>query len=198
MKLTNKKLCDLCEKTAKVEMLQNGKGITEDIFKGVKKVKTSIDGLSKVGKKVVIDAVKLFNEGKLSIEDAIKQAKPYIQQLMFKKGKGFTTADFTEHFGSGLRLPGKERCGKGYMEKNLPVGTSNSVGMGLNLPGATGRGLRLPGKSGGSSITSVHSTISKGRGKPNAWVQHLKAYRAKHPNVSYKDAMKLAKATYKK
>lgn len=203
MKLTDKKLCELCEKTSKVEMLQNGKGITEDIFKGVKKVKTSIAGLSKVGKKVVKDAVRLFNEGKLSIEDAIKQAKPYIQQLMFKKGKGFTTADFTEHFGSGLRLPGKERCGRGMgvMEKNIPAGASNSVGQGLNLPGPSGRGLRLPGVSrGGSSITSVHSSISKGRGKgkANAWVEHLKAYRAKHPNVSYKDAMKLAKETYKK
>jgi len=239
MKLTDKKLCELCEKTAKVEMLQNGKGITEDIFKGVKKVKTSIAGLDKVGKKVVKDAVRLFNEGKLSIEDAIKHAKPYVQQLMFKKGKGFTTADFTEHFGSGLRLPGKERCGglmsmqdlviemgkkklksglekklkkgkgMGHMEKNLPVGTSNSVGMGLNLPGPSGKGLRLPGKSGrgtnlpghstgGSSITSVHSTISKGRGKPNAWVEHLKAYRAMHPNKSYKQCMQDAKATYKK
>lgn len=210
MKLTNKKLCDLCEKTCKVDMLQNGKGITEDIFKGVKKVKTSMTGLDNAGKKVVKDAVKLFNEGKISIEDAIKKVKPYVQQLMFKKGKGFTTADFTEHFGSGLRLPGKERCGKGYMEKNLPVGTSNSVGMGLNLPGPSGKGLnlpgpsgsglRLPGKSGGSSITSVHSTISKGRGKgkPNAWVQHLKAYRAKHPNKSYKQCMQDAKATYKK
>ena len=213
MKLTDKKLCELCEKTAKVNMLQNGKGITEDVFKGVKKVKASISGLDKVGKKVVKDAVKLFNDGKISIEDAIKNSKPYVEQLMFKKGKGFTRANFTEHFGSGLRLPGKERCvgrGMGYMEDNLPIGSSTSMGQGLNLPGLSGKGLNLPGLSGkgtnlpghstygGSSITSVHSSISKGRGKINPWVQHLKAYRAKHPNVSYKDAMKLAKATYKK
>ena len=229
MKLTDKKLCELCEKTAKVNMLQNGKGITEDVFKGVKKVKTSMSGLTKVGKKVVKDAVKLFNDGKLSIEDAIKHAKPYVEQLMFKKGKGFTTADFTEHFGSGLRLPGKERCGgdftsstlsglirniareglkgkgMGVMEKNIPVGSSNSVGgKGMRLPGKRGKGTNLPGHStshiGGSSITSVHSTINKGRGKgkPNAWVQHLKAYRAKYPNKSYKQCMQDAKSTYKK
>jgi hypothetical protein len=119
MKLTNKKLCELCEKTTKVDMLQNGKGITEDVFKGVKKVKTSMSGLSKVGKKVVKDAVKLFNDGKISIEDAIKNSKPYVEQLMFKKGKGFTTADFTEHFGSGLRLPGKERCGGDFTSSTL-------------------------------------------------------------------------------
>ena len=240
MKLTNKKLCELCEKTTKVDMLQNGKGITEDVFKGVKKVKASMSGLSKVGKKVVKDAVKLFNDGKISIEDAIKNSKPYVEQLMFKKGKGFTTANFTEHFGSGLRLPGKERCGgnftsstlsgligniareglkgkgMGVMEKNIPVGSSNSVGQGVNLPGPSGKGMRLPGKRGkgtnlpghstshigGSSITSVHSTINKGRGKakgkPNAWVCHLQAYRCKHPNKSYKQCMIDAKATYKK
>ena len=212
MKLTDKKLCELCEKTAKVNMLQNGKGITEDVFKGVKKVKASISGLDKVGKKVVKDAVKLFNDGKISIEDAIKNSKPYVEQLMFKKGKGFTRSNFTEHFGSGLRLAGKERCvgrGMGYMEDNLPIGSSTSMGQGihlagknygkgLNLPGV-GKGLNLPGHStGGSSITSVHSTISKGRGKINPWLCHLQAYRAKHPNKSYKQCMVDAKATYKK
>ena len=224
MKLTDKKLCELCEKTAKVNMLQNGKGITEDVFKGVKKVKASISGLDKVGKKVVKDAVKLFNDGKISIEEAIKNSKPYVEQLMFKKGKGFTRANFTEHFGSGLRLPGKERCvgrGMGYMEDNLPIGSSTSMGQGINLagrnygkginlPGLSGKGLNLPGLSGkgtnlpghstygGSSITSVHSSISKGRGKINPWLCHLQAYRAKHLNKSYKQCMIDAKATYKK
>ena len=32
----------------------------------------------------------------------------------------------------------------------------------------------------------------------NPWLQHVKAYQAKHPNKSYKECLKLAKATYKK
>jgi hypothetical protein len=32
---------------------------------------------------------------------------------------------------------------------------------------------------------------------PNAWISHLQAYRKAHPSVSYKDAMKLAKPSYK-
>ena len=31
----------------------------------------------------------------------------------------------------------------------------------------------------------------------NAWLTHLKEFAAKHPEMSYKDAMKAAKGTYK-
>lgn len=34
--------------------------------------------------------------------------------------------------------------------------------------------------------------------KPSAWVAHVKAYRAEHPEVSYKEALKAASKTYKK
>ena len=34
--------------------------------------------------------------------------------------------------------------------------------------------------------------------KPNAWLAHVKAYREKHPEVSYKDCLKEAKKTYVK
>ena len=33
---------------------------------------------------------------------------------------------------------------------------------------------------------------------PNAWISHLKAYRAKHPGMSLGQAMKAAKGSYKK
>lgn len=33
---------------------------------------------------------------------------------------------------------------------------------------------------------------------PNAWINHVKAYHAKHPNLSYKEAMSESKKTYKK
>jgi type II secretory pathway component PulC len=34
--------------------------------------------------------------------------------------------------------------------------------------------------------------------KPNSWLIHVKEYRAKHPDVAYKQVLKDAKATYKK
>lgn len=36
------------------------------------------------------------------------------------------------------------------------------------------------------------------KGGKNTWIMHVKAYRASHPNVSYKDALKLASASWKK
>ena len=32
--------------------------------------------------------------------------------------------------------------------------------------------------------------------KPSAWLLHVKLYREKHPNVSYKDCLKNAKDSY--
>lgn len=48
-----------------------------------------------------------------------------------------------------------------------------------------GRGLKTAGRHGG-------------RGKGNPWLAHVKAYRAKHPNKSYKESLMEAKKTYKK
>ena len=152
-----------------------------------------------------------------------------------KKGMGFSLAETTEHFGSGmvlpgsgLRLPGEAYISGRGMETNIPAGSSVSVGQGmkksrgrpkkgsgfslapiygngLNLPGSSGKGLNLPGSissgkgCGGSSITSVHTVLSKGRGigKTNGWVEHLKEFRKMHPEKSYKECMSLARATYK-
>ena len=50
---------------------------------------------------------------------------------------------------------------------------------------SAGRGLKTAGRHGG-------------RGKSNPWLAHVKAYRAKHPNKSYKECLKEAKKTYKK
>jgi hypothetical protein len=53
-------------------------------------------------------------------------------------------------------------------------------------------------KDGGISHSIDHFTGQAGTGKKsNAWIQHVKAY-AKKNNVSYKQAMKEAKASYKK
>lgn len=50
---------------------------------------------------------------------------------------------------------------------------------------SAGRGLKTAGRHGG-------------RGKNNPWLAHVKAYRSKHPNKSYKECLKEAKKTYKK
>ena len=40
--------------------------------------------------------------------------------------------------------------------------------------------------------------VSKGPRKPSAWIAHVKKYRAAHPSLSYKQALKQASASYKK
>ena len=40
-------------------------------------------------------------------------------------------------------------------------------------------------------------STKKGLKKQNDWVKHLTAYSKAHPNMSFKDCMKKAKATYK-
>lgn len=210
-KLTEKKLCDLCESVSKVQMLQSGKGITQDILKGIKGARAMVKNLSKDGKKIVKESTKLFNEGKMGLEQAVNKVKPFVEDLIFKKGKGFTTGDFSQHFGSG------------YMPQNIPLGQSHSVGQGGVLPGhsgsggvlagvSTGSGGKLAGKkscgsggrlaghsTGGMAVMSSHSVVNRGRGKKtNPWIEHLKAYRAKNPGMSYKMAMQKAKLTYKK
>lgn len=203
-KMTEKKLCDICENVAKVQMLQTGKGITEDILKGVKKARAVVKNLSRDGKKIVKEATKLFNEGKMGIEQAVARVKPFVEDLLFKKGKGFTKADFSQSFGSGYQ--------------NIPLGQSTSVGQGGKLAGKqkcgsggrlagkvgnggmlAGKGGMLAGQDGGQSIMATHSVVNQGRGKKvNPWIEHLKAFRAKHPGMSYKQAMSEAKLSYKK
>jgi hypothetical protein len=52
-----------------------------------------------------------------------------------------------------------------------------------------GKGLKLAG----------HGSVLAGKGrKVNPWIEHVKKYRASHPNVKYSDVLKQAKATYKK
>lgn len=200
-KMTDKKLCDICENVAKVQMLQSGKGITQDILKGIKGARATIKNLSKDGQKIVKEAVKLFNEGKMGLEQAVGKVKPFVEDLIFKKGKGFTSADFSQHFGSG------------YMPQNIPLGQSHSVGQGGVLAGvSSGSGGKLAGKkscgsggrlaghsTGGMAVMSSHSVVNRGRGKKvNPWIEHLKEFRAKNPGMSYKMAMQKAKLTYQK
>ena len=49
-------------------------------------------------------------------------------------------------------------------------------------------------KSGGEAAPSS----SPKKKPPNNWIDHVKSFREAHPEVSYKDALKQAKETYKK
>ena len=68
------------------------------------------------------------------------------------------------------------------------------AGVGISLAGAglspAGGALRLAGQ--GRSTTSVARTKA-----PSKWIQHVKSV-AKDKGISFKEAMKVAKATYKK
>jgi hypothetical protein len=75
---------------------------------------------------------------------------------------------------------GKDKCGCSKVQHDLMHAHS---GVGLK---SAGRGLKTAGRHGGSGK------------KSNPWLAHVKAYRAKHPNKSFKDSLKEAKKTYKK
>jgi hypothetical protein len=207
VKLTEKRLCDLCQNVSKVEMLQSGSGVSDKVFKGVKKVKAKVEDLTSEGRKILKDSVKLFNKGKASVEEVVRNVKPFVENVIFKKGKGFTSADFSESVGSGGVLAGKG---------DIPLGSAFSQGQGIYRAGTptrrigsggvlaghstSGSGGKLAGdnKRGcGSAISSTHSVVKKGRGA-NPWIEHLKKFRASNPGMSYKDAMSKAKLTYKK
>jgi hypothetical protein len=64
--------------------------------------------------------------------------------------------------------------GFGDDEKELRFALRHSGGM------KHGKGLKLSGAGN------------------SAWIQHVKKYRAKHPGMSYKDALKGAKSSYKR
>jgi hypothetical protein len=222
-KLTEKKLCDICERIVKVKRLQNGSGITEDIFKGIKKAKAVVKNLSPIGKKLVKDLVKAYNQGKVSLEEAINQATPIVQNLLASKSGGaFTTGLRVATVSSGpLTIHPPQSNSKminRVAPRNLPEGTTTSqggegygsgavlagegYGRGAVLAGEVGRGYgkgaRIAGESkiyGKGSIVAKHSGAGK---KTNPWLVHLKAFRASNPSMSYKDAMSKAKLTYKK
>lgn len=70
----------------------------------------------------------------------------------------------------------------------------------------TKSGFAMPRKSRLVETTAVvNAGLAKKGGKlkdtkakPNKWLLHLKAFRAKHPNISLKMAMMGAKESYKK
>ena len=207
-KLTEKKLCDICEKIVKIQRLQ-GSGITEDIFKGVKKAKAVVKNLNPVGKKLVKDLVKAFNQGKISLEEAINQANPVIQTHLSKSGSGFTSNVITaESIGSGAVVAGEG----GYT--NLPLGTATSQdGEGAVIAGERrGDGMISDGfmkivseenkrKKGKGAVVAGEGSFPKhsvGKGKVNPWMVHLKAFREANPRLSYKQAMIEAKKYYRK
>jgi hypothetical protein len=72
------------------------------------------------------------------------------------------------------KIAGKAGYGKGGCSKVQHDLMHAHSGVGLK---SAGRGLKTAGRHGGS-------------GKGNPWLAHVKAYRAKHPNKSYKDCLK--------
>lgn len=52
--------------------------------------------------------------------------------------------------------------------------------------------------SGSDNSNDEMATASTSEKKNNKWLQHIRAYRDENPNVSYKDALKLAKESYSK
>jgi hypothetical protein len=71
-----------------------------------------------------------------------------------------------------------------------PILNLTPLAPGVNIAKGLTRSMGV-GKNGGSV------KVAGGR-KPNPWIAHLKAFRAKHPGMSYKECMKKAKLTYKK
>ena len=195
-KLTDKNLCDICERVVKIKRLQRGDGLTTDIFKNVKKSKVLLKDLSAAQKKGIKELVKLFNTGKVTLEHAIKSVEPLIVSLFsVKSGGAFTVGESTEIIGSGLP-----------MEQNLPLGTSTSYdaeGGGAVLAGQAGAGATIAGEylmKGKGQRFSSHS-VGKGAAKvkkPNKWLEYIKSVRTMHPELSYKEAIAKAKETYKK
>jgi len=191
-KLTEKKLCDVCERIVKIERMR-GDGLTGDIFKTVKKAKMLVKDLSPTAKVLIKGLVKSFNDGKVSLEEAIKRAKPIVQGMMsVKSGGAFTVGESSETIGSGAVIAGE---GKPY-EQNLPLGTSTSYdaeGGGAVIAGEhlmKGKGKRFAKHSVGKGVVKIR--------KPNKWLEYIKVVRANHPELSYKEAISKAKETYKK
>ena len=204
--LTDKKLCDICERVVKIKRLQRGDGLTTDIFKNVKKSKVLLKDLSAAQKKGIKELVKLFNTGKVTLEHAIKSVEPLIVSLFsVKSGGAFTVGESTETIGSGSRNSGDPNTRK-PMEQNLPLGTSTSYdaeGGGAVLAGQSGTGATIAGEylmKGKGQRFSSHS-VGKGAAKvkkPNKWLEYIKSVRTMHPELSYKEAIAKAKETYKK
>ncbi len=71
-----------------------------------------------------------------------------------------------------------KKVGYGHSNKDLRYALRNSGGGGLKRAGG---GIKLAGGKRG-----------------NPWIAHVQAYRKKHPNMSYKQAMVAAKKTYKR
>lgn len=195
-KLTDKTLCDICERIVKIKRLQSGDGVTTDIFKAVKKSKALLKDLSPTGKKVMKELVKLFNAGKITLEEAIKTAEPTVRSMLStKSGGAFTVGESTETIGSGGVIAGEGKP----MEQNLPLGTSTSYdaeGGGAVIAGEhliKGKGKRFSSHSVGKGAAKVVKVK-----KPNKWLEHIKAVREIHPELSYKEAIIKAKESYKK
>lgn len=94
-----------------------------------------------------------------------------------------------------------------------PAGTAAGVVVGTAtrqlIKETTGYGCPAPEKRGRGRPRKITAEVrgegccggaakSGGARKANPWVVHVKAYRQSHPDKSYKQAMKEAKATYKK
>ena len=87
------------------------------------------------------------------------------------------------------KRPYRRRAGEGELEDIMEL-YGRGVTAGYPL-GSKGKFHRIHSKVKGSKA-------AKAVAKKNPWIQHVQAYRAKHPRLSYKEAIMKAKSTYKK
>ena len=83
----------------------------------------------------------------------------------------------------------RRRAGEGELEDIMEL-YGRGVTAGYPL-GSKGKFHRIHSKVKGSKA-------AKAVAKKNPWIKHVQAYRAKHPKLSYQEAMRKAGSTYKK
>ena len=108
---------------------------------------------------------------------------------MHRKRGGLQTGGLARAVGSGMG----ELEGSGFFDdvldkvSGIASTVKKGVDIGKDLGLIKGKGRKRAGVSTGGAVT----------GGASPWIQHIKAYQKKH-GVSYKEAMKKAKATYRK
>jgi hypothetical protein len=97
-----------------------------------------------------------------------------------------------------------EQTGGGEVPSAVPVAEPKVKEIKIRKPRvkkAKGEVMALVDSSDDSveESKSVEATETSPKKKPaNNWIDHVKSFREAHPDVSYKDALKQAKETYKK
>jgi hypothetical protein len=169
----------VAEKQLSVDYGMEGGSVLGDLKKEVKKAKKSVEK----GAKKTVKTVKKAGE---SIEKGAKKvAKSKVGKAVGKVGKAVGTAVLDE----GEKLSGPAGAALGTA---LATATGNPE----LAPVAAAIGAKVAKSLGSEARKGIKKATGMGRPK-SAWLLHVAEYR-KANGGSYKDAMKNAKATYKK